>query len=76
MIAEFTVLPKYRRHHVAQRAIELVFEQYPGKWELKYSTKDSGATAFWAKVTERFAPTVHQLEGGEEGLGFCSFRPG
>ena len=54
----------------------LVFERYPGKLELKYSTKNSGAKAFWAKVTERFAPTVHQLEGGEGGLGFGAFRPG
>lgn len=70
VIAEFSIFPVYRKKGIAQKAIDLAYSQYPGKWELKFSLKNKSAINLWYKSTEIFKPTVYQLEDNEQVLAF------
>ena len=64
-IAEFTIFPIYRQKGIAQAAISILFSQYRGVWELKYSLNNKKAKAFWTKVTVGFNPTLNLIEDEE-----------
>ena len=71
VLAEFTVFPRYRKHHVALRTAEALFESRKGHWEIKYSEKNAAAKSLWNKVSEPYSPRRTDL--GEEGT-LLSFR--
>ena len=69
-IAEFCVLPKYRKAHVATQTFELLCRMHPGKWEIKFSKKNAPAARLWTRVTRCYEPSVYHLEDGETVLLF------
>ena len=70
VISEFTVLPAFRRRHIAESAADEIFRRYKGNWEIKYSDKNSVAAALWNRVTERYHPLRKDLSGNEKLLMF------
>jgi predicted acetyltransferase len=72
VLAEFTVFPMYRRNHLATKAISVIFEKYRGKWELKYTEKNTAAKALWTKVTEKYKPHKTKLNDSETVISFCT----
>nr|WP_238341234.1 GNAT family N-acetyltransferase [Actinopolymorpha rutila] len=46
-VAEFLVLPKYRRHGVGQAAARQVFTRWPGDWTTHQVAGNDRAVAFW-----------------------------
>jgi predicted acetyltransferase len=49
-MAEFFVLRKYRRSRVGQRAAHLLFERFPGAWEVREMRSNIAASRFWLRV--------------------------
>jgi predicted acetyltransferase len=49
-ISEFFVLRRYRRQGVGAEAARLVFDMFPGKWELTQITNNTAAQVFWRQV--------------------------
>ena len=49
-IAEFLVLPNYRRSHVGRKAANLVFDLFDGNWEVEPIANSDGAHKFWHNV--------------------------
>ena len=72
VMAEFTVFPKYRRFEYGKSAVEQIFEQYRGKWELKYSLNNFPADSFWNEVTEKYHPQKFSPNEYEEVLSFST----
>ena len=72
VVAEFTIFPRYRNKHMASQVVESMFQQYPGKWELKYSQKNTAAEGLWNKVTAQYHPRTHLCEDDEVVLAFCT----
>lgn len=70
VMSEFTVLPAFRRRHLAERAADEIFRRYKGNWEIKYSDKSSAAAALWNRVTEIYHPLRKDLSGNEKLLMF------
>ena len=70
VMSEFTVLPAFRRRHLAESAADEIFRRYKGNWEIKYSKKNSAAAALWNRVTERYHPLRKDLSGNEKLLMF------
>jgi predicted acetyltransferase len=70
VLGEFTVFPMYRRRHLAENAVSLIFEKFGGKWELKYSEKNTAAKALWTKVTEKYKPLETKLNDTETVISF------
>ncbi len=51
-VAEFFVLPQFRRGGIGTRAARLVFERFPGKWQLMMHPKNLPSHAFWANAAD------------------------
>ena len=51
-IAEFYVVPDFRRQGIGERAAELAFRQFPGKWEVAQMEANEQAIRFWHKVID------------------------
>ena len=69
-MAEFTIFPAYRRKHFAFNAAKMIFDKHPGKWEIKYNEKNSGAKKLWIAVTALYEPEAHCLNDEETVLVF------
>ena len=59
-MAEFTVLPAYRRQGHAQAAAALLFARFPGRWTLGISEQSDQAAAFWQTCLPA-CPIAHQI---------------
>ena len=49
-VAEFFVLRKYRRIGVGSRAAKVLFERWPGRWEVSVARYNKPALLFWRKA--------------------------
>jgi predicted acetyltransferase len=47
---EFFVLRRHRRTGVGTRAAALVFDAFPGRWEVRQILRNEAAQGFWRKV--------------------------
>ena len=71
-MAEFTIFPMYRKKHYATEAVQLIFSEYCGKWEIKYNEKNVAAKAFWLKMTAAYNPQFYHLNEVETVLEFTN----
>lgn len=69
-IAEFCILPKYRKNHIAKTAVEILFQKYKGLWEIKYHSDNLAAKKLWQSVSKQFNPQHYVLPDKEEVLSF------
>jgi predicted acetyltransferase len=49
-VAEFLILPKYRRRGLGEEAARSVFTRWPGEWITHEIPGNQGAVAFWRAV--------------------------
>ena len=70
VMAEFTVFPAFRRRHVARSAVERIFSQFTGDWEIKYNERNAPAKALWTGVTARYSPRAARYSDDETVLLF------
>ena len=49
-IAEFYIKPEYRKQGFGLSTAKILFENFPGFWEIRSSIKNAGAISFWKKV--------------------------
>lgn len=69
-IGEFTIFPRFRKNHFGLEAIQKIFEQYHGKWEIKYSRENKAAERLWIKAAEKYKPVVSPYADTENVLSF------
>lgn len=53
-IAEFLILPPYRRKHLGKEAAIKAFELYPGNWEVQPMENNPIAYSFWNNVISMY----------------------
>lgn len=56
VLAEFTIFPYFRRNKYASEAINILFKNFKGNWEIKYNINNTPALNLWEKVTEKYNP--------------------
>ena len=49
-MAEFFVMRKYRRNGVGRAAARLLFDRFPGEWQIRQLAANKAATKFWRSV--------------------------
>lgn len=49
-VAEFYIIPGFRGRGVGERAAQLTFKRFPGKWEVAQMETNQPAIRFWRKV--------------------------
>lgn len=53
-IAEFYILPCYRRQGFGKQFAFLLFDRFPGPWQVRQIPTAKQATAFWRSVIEEY----------------------
>jgi predicted acetyltransferase len=53
-IAEFYIQPEKHNHGYGRELAEYVFEQHPGQWEIRVTSRNKGAFTFWSKIVEHY----------------------
>jgi predicted acetyltransferase len=54
-IAEFFILPEYRRQRLGKEAALTVFDMFPGWWEVAEEQNNFTAQAFWKKIIQEYS---------------------
>lgn len=63
-IAEFMIIPKYRRQKIGKLAAFEIFNMYKGFWEISPSFGSEKAYLFWKKVIEEYTDSEYRYEDG------------
>lgn len=63
-IAEFMVIPKYRRKGIGRRAAIECFNKYKGNWEVKPSYGNKSAYTFWYNIINKYTNNNNKFEDG------------
>ena len=63
-IAEFLVIPKYRRLGIGRRAAIECFGRFPGNWEVSPSYGSEKAYSFWKNVIDEYTGNKNRFEDG------------
>lgn len=63
-IAEYMVIPKYRRNKIGKKVAFEIFDKYPGNWEVKPSYNSKKAYLFWQKTIEEYTNNNCKFEDG------------
>ena len=67
-IAEFMVIPKYRRNKIGKKVAIEVFDKFKGYWEVKPSLGSESAYMFWENVIKEYTENINTTFEFEEGL--------
>lgn len=63
-IAEFMVIPKYRRNKVGKKIAHQIFDMFKGNWEVSPSLNSEKAYLFWKKTIEEYTNNNCKFEDG------------
>ena len=63
-IAEFMIIPKYRRNKIGQKVAFECFDMYKGNWEVSPSYGSDSAYNFWKKVIDEYTNDDNILNDG------------
>ncbi len=63
-IAEFMVIPKYRRLKIGKRVAVEIFNMHKGNWEVKPSYGSKIAFSFWKNVIDEYTENNNFFEDG------------
>ena len=61
-IAEFMVIPKYRKNHIGKKVAFELFDRYRGNWEVSPSYNSCSALFFWNKVIKDYTSSNYKFE--------------
>ena len=53
-VAEFLILPKYRRHHIGKKVAYDIFGMFKGDWEVQPMENNPIAYAFWKNIIAEY----------------------
>ncbi len=63
-IAEFMIIPKYRRNKIGMKVAFECFDMYRGNWEVSPSRGSDSAYYFWKKVIAEYTGNDNKLIDG------------
>ena len=63
-IAEFMIIPKYRRNKIGEKVAFECFDMYKGNWEVSPSYGSDSAYNFWKKVIDEYTNDDNKLNDG------------
>lgn len=72
VLAEFFILPEYRQKHLGTETARHILQDLPGRWEIKYSERNTAAAKFWNRVTAQYNPIRHSMDEDETVLAFSN----
>ena len=71
-MAEFYVLPEFRRHGLATTCSRYIFKKHPGEWRINFNKYNQAGSAFWQKLARLLSNG--DILTGELSTGHCYIR--
>ena len=73
-IAEFLILPKYRRNHIGKKVAHDIFDMFKGDWEVQPTENNPIAYSFWKYTVEDYTNGNYTIKnnGTEDVFTFIS----
>ncbi len=74
-IAEFLILPPYRKNHIGKKVAYEIFNMFDGEWEVQPMDNNVGAYQFWRKIIKEYTNNeykVYQFDDQEDVFIFKS----
>ena len=68
VISEFFVMRKYRRNGIGEHAARVIFDRFPGQWELSQVKNNISAKKFWRKVIGNYTQDQFQENVDDQGV--------
>lgn len=59
-IAEFLILPQYRKNHIGKKVAYQIFDMFEGEWEVQPMENNIGAYLFWRKVIKEYSNNKYE----------------
>lgn len=53
-IAEFLIMPKYRRHNIGKKVAYMIFGKFKGNWEVQPMENNPIAYSFWKNIISEY----------------------
>lgn len=63
-IAEYMVIPKYRRNNIGKNVANILFDKYKGNWEVRPSYNSKSAYLFWKNVVGDYTNNDYEFKNG------------
>lgn len=63
-IAEFMILPRFRRQGIGRIVVKQLFEMFPGSWEVQPALGSETAYKFWKSVIDDITGEDNQMVDG------------
>ena len=60
-IAEFFVMYKYRKIGIGTYAMEYIFKNFKGKWQIGYTPRNKTAKIFWNKIVGKYTNGKYEI---------------
>ena len=64
-IAEFLIMPRFRRNHIGKKVAMEIFNMYPGWWEVEPIENSESAYKFWKKTIEEHTLNNFEIKDGK-----------
>lgn len=61
-VAEFLILPKYRRNHIGKKVAYQLFDKYQGNWEIEPIENSQIAHKFWESIIKEYTNNNYELK--------------
>ena len=61
-MSEFFIVRKFRRQGIGSRVAKLLFDMFPGRWEVSQEAGNKDAQEFWKRVIGIYTKEVFQME--------------
>ena len=61
-IAEFLIMPKYRRHHIGKKVAYDIFELFKGDWEVQPMENNPIAYSFWKNTIAEYTKNKYSVK--------------
>ncbi len=74
-IAEFCIMPKYRRMGIGKSALFQILDMFHGKWHLKMHPHNTGAKKFWCNAISEYTKENYRLYEAVSGTQFDDGSP-
>ncbi len=69
-VAEFLIMPRYRRNHIGQKVAIDIFNMYKGNWEVEPIANSKIAYCFWKNTIAKFTNSDYKIKKSSEGAIF------
>lgn len=64
-VAEFLILPRYRRNHIGKRVAFDIFNKYKGIWEVQPMENNPAAYNFWKNIIKEYTNNKYTIKKDE-----------